>query len=105
LINSSLTNIPLYMLSLYAALKLVIKKMDLFRIRLLWQGGKKTKKHLVDWEIVCLPKDQGGLEVLELNCMNVSLLSKWLWKLETSEGLWHKLSRRNILRPHLFCWN
>jgi hypothetical protein len=43
LINSSLSNIPLYMLSLYLAPSSVLKKMDIFRRRLLWYGGHNKK--------------------------------------------------------------
>jgi hypothetical protein len=81
LINISLFYVPLYTLSFYSPHKSVIKRMDLFWKRILWQGGKSTKKyHLVDWKIVCLPKDVGGSCVLDLKCMNWSLLAKWLWR-------------------------
>jgi hypothetical protein len=43
LINSSLSNIPFYMLSLYLAPSSVLKKMDIFRKRLLWYGGNNKK--------------------------------------------------------------
>jgi hypothetical protein len=39
LLNSCLTNVPLYMLSIYPAPKSVIRKLDIYRKRLLWQGG------------------------------------------------------------------
>lgn len=53
--------------------------MDILRKSLLWQGGLHTKKyHLIDWEIVCSPKDQGGLGVLDLIYMNKCLLAKWI---------------------------
>jgi hypothetical protein len=46
---------------------------------LLWQGGKETRKyHLVGWDPVSVPKDQGGPGVLDLKCMNTSLLAKWI---------------------------
>jgi hypothetical protein len=45
----------------------------------------------VDWLSVCSPKSQGGLGVLNLDFMNDSLLSKWLWNIETSNGLWQKI--------------
>jgi hypothetical protein len=62
LINSSLTNVPLYMLSMYKAPKNILKSMDVFRKRLLWQGGHNSKKyHLADWNMVCSPRGQGGL--------------------------------------------
>jgi hypothetical protein len=37
------------------------------------------------------PKDQGGLSILELNMMNIALLSKWIYKLLTSDGMWQQL--------------
>jgi hypothetical protein len=49
LLNSCLTNVPLYMLSIYPAPKSVIRKLDIYRKRLLWQGGHQSKKfHLVN---------------------------------------------------------
>ena len=54
---------------------------------MLWQGGHNSKKyHLVDWDTVCIPKDQGGLGVLDLNSMNKCLLSKM--DLENREFGW-----------------
>jgi hypothetical protein len=55
-------------------------------------GGRQSKKfHLADWESVCSPKNQGGLGVLNLELMNDSLLSKWLWNIENLKGLWQKI--------------
>jgi hypothetical protein len=39
------------------------------------------------WEVVCQPKEQGGLGIFNPEIMNMALLSKWLWKLETEKGL------------------
>jgi hypothetical protein len=47
LLNSCLTNVPLYMLSIYPAPKSVIRKLDIYRKRLLWQGGHQTKKFIL----------------------------------------------------------
>lgn len=41
----------------------------------------------MNWAEVCQPKGQGGLGVFDLNVMNISLLGKWLWKLENEEGV------------------
>jgi hypothetical protein len=91
LLNSCLSNVLLYMLSIYPIPKSVIRKLDIQRRRLLWQGGISQKKfHLVDWVSVCSPKNQGGLGVLNLEFMNDSLLTKWLWNIENSNGLWQK---------------
>jgi hypothetical protein len=49
---------------------------------------ERRKYHLVKLETVCLPKDQGGLGVLDLEVMNIALLSKWLWKLFNEKVFW-----------------
>lgn len=87
--NSSLSSLPLYMMSPYKLPVRVRKKMDLFRSRFLWKsdGGRK-KYHSVRWPMVCLPKDQGGLGILDLGDMNSALLGKWLWRLENEDGQW-----------------
>lgn len=41
----------------------------------------------MNWPSVCTPKDLGGLGVIDLDLMNVSLLSKWLWQIENGSGL------------------
>jgi hypothetical protein len=62
------------MLSIYPIPKSVIRKVDIFKRRLLWQGGQQSKKfHLVDWASVCSSKNQGGLGVLNLEVMNDSV--------------------------------
>jgi hypothetical protein len=78
------------------------------------------KIHLANWEMVCTPKMQGGLGVLDLNCMNDALLAKWLWNIENSNGLWQEIIRAkyiNVSHPdfrgpkpgcehnHQVCWD
>lgn len=70
-INSSLTSIPFYMLPFYPVPIWVKERIDMPRARFLWSGDKKKRKyHLVGWPQVCLPKDQGGLGILNLEVMN-----------------------------------
>ena len=42
----------------------------------------------MNWKTVCLPKDQGGLGVLDIGLMNIALLAKLLWKLINEKGMW-----------------
>ena len=89
LINSSLASILLYMLSFYRIPAGIKHKVDMIESRFLWSGDKNKKKyHLVNWSTVCMPRDQGGLGILDLELMNISLLSKWLWKLFNDSGPW-----------------
>jgi hypothetical protein len=70
----------------------VRKRLDFFRSRFFWQGdGHKKIYRLTKWDIVCRPKDQGGLGVEDLELKNKSLLSKWLFKLMNEEGVWQEL--------------
>lgn len=40
---------------------------------------------------MCQPKDQGGLRIRDLDIQNKALLSKWLYRLLTSDGTWQQL--------------
>ena len=76
---------------------------DKQRSGFLWSGqqGKKNY-HLVNWKTVCLPKDQGGLGVLDLKIMNIALLAKWLWKLFNEKGLWQSFLHAKYLSKTTF---
>ena len=98
LINSVLTNLPMYMMSFLEIPKGVIKKIDYFRSRFFWQGdGHKRKYRLARWDIICRPKDQGGLGIQDLEIKNKALLSKWLHKLLTTDGVWQQMLRNKYL--------
>jgi hypothetical protein len=32
----------------------------------------------------------GGMGVVDSEVINICLISKWLWKLESSDGLWQR---------------
>ena len=49
-----------------------------------------------------MPKDQGGLAILDLDLMNVALLSKWLWKLFNESGPWQQILVNKYLKKKLY---
>ncbi|WVZ50897.1 hypothetical protein U9M48_002104, partial [Paspalum notatum var. saurae] len=57
----------------------------------------RKKYRLAKWSIFSQPKDQGGLGIHELSTKNNALLSKWLYKLLTSDGTWQQLIRNKYL--------
>ena len=64
LINSVLTSLPMFMLSFFEIPKGVRKRLDFYRSRFFWQSDEHKKKYrLSRWNIVCRPKDQGGLGI------------------------------------------
>jgi hypothetical protein len=103
LLEASLSSITSYMMSFFTMPKGVLKRCDFFRARMLWQEKVNVKKyHLVKWSDVCQPKDQGGLGVTDLHLKNVSLLCKWIWRLENEEGLWQDLIKAKYLKKCTF---
>lgn len=77
--KSCLSSIALYMMSFYKLPVGVRKRMDYYRSRLLWQEDQGIRRyHLVNWPMVCTPKDQGGLRMLDLNIMNIDMRGNWI---------------------------
>ena len=75
-----------------------MEKLDAIRSRFFWQGGgSKRKYRLARWNIVCQPKELGGLGVSNLAVKNTSLLSKWLFKLLNEDGMWQQLLKNKYL--------
>ncbi|GJY37828.1 hypothetical protein Tco_0424192 [Tanacetum coccineum] len=70
----------------------------------LWcQGKMRSGKAKVAWEVVCLPKDEGGLGIRRLESFNKALMTTHIWKLlSRKESLWvqwihaYKLRGRNF---------
>jgi hypothetical protein len=99
LINSVLTSIPMFLLSFFAIPIGVRKRLDFYRSRFFWQSDEHKKKYkLTRWNIICRPKDQGGLRIEVLDIKNICLLCKWLFKLLSEEGVWQELLKNKYLR-------
>jgi hypothetical protein len=47
---------------------------------------------------LCQPKEQGGLEIQNLDLQNKCLLSKWFFKLCNEAGTWQELIRNKYLK-------
>jgi hypothetical protein len=84
-------------MSFFSMPKGVLNKLDYFHSRFFWQGEEEEKYRLGKWSILCEPKDQGGLRILDLNTKNIALLSKWIYKLLTSDGMWQQVLRNKYL--------
>ena len=84
LINSVLTSLSMFLLSFFEVPVGVRKRLDFYRSRFFWQSDEAKKKYrLARWDIMCRPKDQGGLGIENLEVKNRCLLSKWLYRIST----------------------
>jgi hypothetical protein len=89
LIKSTLSNLPIYLLSLMPIPAAVAKRIESIQCDFLWGGmGEEFKFHLVNWRKVCSPIREGGLGIRNLRCFNRALLGKWLWRYANEPGAW-----------------
>ena len=52
----------------------------------------ERKIHLINWEVVCTQKENGGLGIWKIDLLNKALLSKWIWRFAFEEDiLWKKV--------------
>ncbi|KAJ3703992.1 hypothetical protein LUZ61_007697 [Rhynchospora tenuis] len=82
LLNSCLTALPIYFMSVFCLPKWVVKEIDKIRRNFLWKGPNTAHKKLIliAWDNICKPKSIGGLGVLDIQLLNLALISKWLWR-------------------------
>ncbi|RVW39259.1 putative ribonuclease H protein [Vitis vinifera] len=89
LIESTLASIPIYLLSLIRIPKAVAKRIEKIQRDFLWEGSLEGKVHLINWKVVCSPKEEGGLGIRKIDLLNKALLGKWVWRYAyEKDNLW-----------------
>lgn len=79
LIKASLSNLPMYNMSLYPIPMGIIEKINKIQRQFLWSGEiDKKGMALIRWELIQLPKRFGGLNVSNIFSRNLGLLCKWV---------------------------
>ncbi|XVF79317.1 hypothetical protein PTKIN_Ptkin14bG0211600 [Pterospermum kingtungense] len=93
LINSILSSLPNYYLSLFQIPVSVKNKLEMKIRRFLWGGSLEVRRiHWVNWNTVCKHKSQGGIGIMDLSLKNHSLLNKWFWRFaDEKDALWRKI--------------
>ena len=77
LIQSCLTHMPCYFLSLFKIPASMATKIERLQRDFLWSGvGEGKRDHLVSWDVVCNPKAKGGLGFGKISIRNFTLLRK-----------------------------
>jgi hypothetical protein len=93
LLNLVLSAIPIFYLSFLKLPKTVWKLIRRIQRDFLW-GAKGGRKRIcwVKWDVVCQPKRLGGLGVRDIRAVNISLLTKWRWRLlKDDNALWKEV--------------
>lgn len=92
LVKSVLFGIQTYWAQIFVLPKKVVKDIEARFRAFLWTGtATPSKRNLVSWDQVCLPKVNGGWNVLSLPEWNIAAISKLLWDLaHKADTLWVK---------------
>jgi hypothetical protein len=82
MVNSVLSALPTFYLCTLKVPASVIHQLDKYIKHCLWDRGDINIKGgcLVAWKKACLPKEQGGLGIINLRIHNTALLLKHLHK-------------------------
>ena len=81
LIKVVLQSMPLYLFSVLAAPKWVLKQIKSLQRNFLWgSSGQNRKWALVNWNTVCTPKDAGGLGLRNPMHRNEVMAARVWWK-------------------------
>jgi hypothetical protein len=82
LVNSVLSSLPIFSMSTLKLYQWVLDECDKYRRHCLWRKKDLNSKTppLASWDMVCRPKDQGGLGVLKPSVQNNCLLMKHIHK-------------------------
>ena len=77
LILSCLSYIRSYFLSLFMIPTSIVLKIKKMQRDFLWlRSGEGNKDHLIKWDVVCRPKEFGGLWIGKTSLRNRALLGK-----------------------------
>ena len=96
LVKTVLSSIPIYHFTVFQAQKGVLKRIDRLRRSFLWRGETPenvTGGHsLINWPTTCLPKEKGGIGIMDLERFTRALRLRWLWfKWKQKERAWTNL--------------
>ena len=92
-IQASLSGVPIYLKLMYLLHDMNLENPTKIIRKFFWENVGKKKYHMVKWQFVCRPREKGGLGIKNLKLLNIALLCKWWWKLESGEGLLQELVR------------
>jgi hypothetical protein len=98
LVNSSLSNVPTYLMGFYHLTNGYHEELDK-EGRSSGMGSKTFKYHIAKWGDIAIPKEFGGMGIINTRRMNDCLLVKWIWKIVNNDNsLWCRLLQAKYLK-------
>lgn len=90
---------PIYAMSCFKPAPREINALESFLKKFLLEGvNEMTKIPLLNWEVVCKPKEYGGAGLRKMEQQNLALGAKLVWKLYRSPNkLWCRIMQKKYL--------
>ncbi|KHN48760.1 Putative ribonuclease H protein, partial [Glycine soja] len=74
LIKSVMNALPIYLLSFFKIPQRIVDKLVSLQRNFMWGGNQDHKKiPWVKWDVICLPKNDGGLGIKDISKFNEAL--------------------------------
>jgi len=91
--KSVLSSIPYYHMQYAKLPNTLCDEIEKIQRGFLWGDTNQIRKpHLINWEVCCLPKGDGGLGIRNQKQMNEAFLMKMLWNMiNKPDDLWCKV--------------
>lgn len=105
LVKSVTSSLPIYTMQTAKIPESINQEIDKCNSRFIWGSTEAKKKiHLIAWDNLCKPKENGGLGLRSMSKSNISFMAKMGWKLLTEpESLWASVLRgKFIQQTHFF---
>lgn len=93
-----LSSILIYSLASSLVPKGMLRCVDKLMANFLWNAQGERRAHLVRWSTVCLPMDEGGLDIRGFVQVRSILHAKLLWYVMEGKSLWAKYARAKYFR-------
>ena len=87
LIKAVLSALPIYLLSFFKIPQRIVDKLVSLQRNFMWGGNQHHKRiSWVKWDVICLPKNEGGLGIKDLAKFNAALRGRWIWDLAANHN-------------------